>query len=121
MDLSISGHHHPGCEDKSDGGILFVNAPGLCEAPFPYLVVTIDGEEINTCRHELAMPAELQLVDNHVHTQLAYCAEDVTIERCIQLAGDFGLNDRTERCAATRQTARVNTVVSWLARNGVIG
>ena len=85
MGLSISGHHHPGCEDKSDGGILFVNAPGLCEAPFPYLVVTIDGEEINTCRHELAMPAELQLVDNHVHTQLAYCAEDVTIERCIQL------------------------------------
>lgn len=91
VNLSISGHHHPGAGNASAGGIMFVNAPGLCEAPFPFLEITIHGGEINTCRHELAMPADLHLVDRHAHTPLAYCSENLTMESSIQLAQDFGL------------------------------
>ena len=89
--LSISGHHHDGAEDVNDGDITFVNAPGLCEAPFAFTVITIDRGQIRTQRHELAMLEHLHLVDNHVHTQMAYCSENMTVEAAIGLAADFGL------------------------------
>ena len=89
--LSVSGHHHHGAEDTAENGVTFVNAPGLCEAPFPFLEITVDGEQVETRRHELVMPGELQLVDNHLHTELAYCSQDMTVEKAIALARDFGL------------------------------
>ncbi len=89
--LSISGHHHEGAEDISDGAVTFVNAPGLCEAPFLFTVITIDGEHVSTERHALAMPEHLRLVDKHLHTQMAYCSENMDVERSIGLAGDLGL------------------------------
>ena len=89
--LSIGGHYHKGAPLLRTEHSTFVNAPALCEAPFPFLVVTLDGEKITVERHQLAMPEELYLVDNHIHTQLAYCAEDVTVERAVVLAQDFGL------------------------------
>lgn len=89
--LSISGHYHAGAPVVHTEYSTFINAPALCEAPFHFLIVTLDGEQITAERHQLAMPADLRLVDNHVHTQLAYCAENVTVERAIALARDFGL------------------------------
>ncbi len=89
--LSVSGHYHKGAPMLQTEHGAFITAPALCEAPFSFLVVTLDGEHITTERHMLAMPTGLQLVDNHVHTQLAYCAENVTVERVIGLARDFGL------------------------------
>jgi len=93
--LSISGHHHSGAENTQDGDVLFINAPGLCEAPFPFLEVTIDGGEIRTQRHELAMPKNLKLHDNHLHTQMAYCNDNMMITKAIDLAHDFGLDGLT--------------------------
>ncbi|MDT8390721.1 MAG: metallophosphoesterase [Lentisphaeria bacterium] len=89
--LSISGHHHHGAETVTDGPVSFVTAPGLCEAPFPFMTITLNGNHVETQRHELAMSPELNLVDNHLHTQLAYCAENMTVERTIALARDFGI------------------------------
>jgi histidinol phosphatase-like PHP family hydrolase/calcineurin-like phosphoesterase family protein len=89
--LSISGHHHSGAENTQDGDVLFVNAPGLCEAPFPFLEVTIEDGKIHTQRHELVMPKNLKLHDNHLHTQMAYCSENMTIPKAIEFARDFGL------------------------------
>ena len=89
--LSISGHYHQGTPVIQTEHSTFINAPALCEAPFHFLVVTLDGEQVTAERHQLAMPTDLRLVDNHVHTQLAYCAENVTVERAIALAHDFGL------------------------------
>ena len=89
--LSISGHHHSGAENTQDGDVLFVNAPGLCEAPFPFLEVTIDDGEIRTQRHELTMPKNLKLHDSHLHTQMAYCSENMLVPKAIDLAHDFGL------------------------------
>ena len=89
--LSVSGHHHHGAEDTREDGVTFVNAPGLCEAPFPFLEITIENGRIETRRHELVMPRELQLVDNHLHTELAYCSDNMTVTSAIALAQDFGL------------------------------
>ena len=89
--LSISGHHHLGAENTQDGDVVFVNAPGLCEAPFPFLEITIDGGRISTRQHELAMPETLKLHDHHLHTQMAYCSENMMIPKAIDLAHDFGL------------------------------
>jgi len=54
--LSLSGHYHRGAEDTRDGNITFVNAPGLCEAPFPFIVVRINEGQMQSQRHELVMP-----------------------------------------------------------------
>jgi len=88
---SVSGHHHPGAEDYEEGGVTFVTAPGLCEAPFFVLEITLDGDRVETRRHALAMPESLGLIDNHLHTQLAYCSENMDVEKTIALAREFGL------------------------------
>jgi histidinol phosphatase-like PHP family hydrolase/predicted phosphodiesterase len=88
---SISGHHHAGAAPVRNATTTFVNAPGLCESPFPYLLVTLDGDVVRVERNHLAMPASLGLVDTHVHTQLAYCSDNMDVEAAIGLARDFGL------------------------------
>ena len=89
--LSVSGHHHLGSEDTGEGSITFVNAPALCEAPFAFLVATVDGDSVRTQRHQLSLPENSRLVDSHLHTQLAYCNGNMTVETAIDLARDFGL------------------------------
>ncbi len=89
--LSISGHYHAGTPVVRDKNSTFVNAPTLCEAPFRFLTVTLDQDQIAVQHHQLAMPKSLGLIDNHIHTQLAYCGENVTVERVLALAQDFGL------------------------------
>ncbi len=89
--LSISGHHHAGAMPVRNATTTFVNAPGLCESPFPFLVITLDGDRVYVERQELAMPAHLELRDTHVHTQLAYCSDNMDVETAIALAKDFGL------------------------------
>ena len=89
--LSISGHHHAGAPNVEAGEVTFINAPGVCEAPFPFLEVTLDGDTIRTQQHQLAMPEVLRLHDTHVHTQLAYCSENMEVGKVINLAQVFGL------------------------------
>jgi len=90
--LSVSGHHHRGVEDIRDDKILFVNAPAFCEAPFAYMMIELDSQgRIETQRRSLSMPRMLQLVDTHMHTQMAYCSDDMDVATTIRLARDFGL------------------------------
>jgi len=90
--LSVSGHHHRGVEDLREGNILFVNAPALCEAPFYYTMIELDAQgHAETRRAGLAMPRQLRLVDTHMHTQMAYCSENMDVATMITLAKDFGL------------------------------
>ena len=90
--LSVSGHHHRGVEDIREDNLLFVNAPGLCEAPFYYMTIELDAQgKAASRRHSLAMPKRLQLVDTHMHTQMAYCSENMDVEKMVGLASDFGL------------------------------
>lgn len=91
ISAAISGHYHTGFGPLRHGAIDLVAAPALCEAPFPYLILEIDAQGVRLERQTLAMPAELGLVDTHVHTHLAYCQENMEIGLAQALARDFGL------------------------------
>lgn len=89
--LAVSGHFHPGMDLIRSEGMGFVAAPALCESPFAFLEIAIEGENIEVLRHELRMPAHLELVDPHIHTQFAYCGENMEVKKAMSLAEDFGL------------------------------
>jgi len=91
IQLAISGHYHPGADLIRHGAGSFVIAPALCEPPFAFLEVDLSGERISVRRHELRVPPEHRLIDCHVHTPFAYCAEDIGLARAVSLAEDFGL------------------------------
>lgn len=93
--LSISGHHHPGAADTQSGNVTFIHAPGLCQAPFPFLEITLDGDTIQTQEHQLALPKALKLCDEHMHTKMAYCNENMEVVQAISLAHEFGLDGVT--------------------------
>ena len=89
--LALSGHYHAGMDLLRCGPLCFAAAPALCEAPFPYLLLTLDGATVQAERQALAMPADLGLTDIHLHTHLAYCNENMDIGLGLRLAQDFGL------------------------------
>ncbi|MCM8777943.1 MAG: metallophosphoesterase, partial [Candidatus Omnitrophica bacterium] len=80
--LSLSAHYHPGQELICKDGVYYLTVPALCEAPFGYLLIEIEGKNIKVKREYLKNP--LPLCDNHCHTQFAYCAEDITIEKILE-------------------------------------
>ena len=89
--LAISGHIHRGMDLVKSGNAAFVAAPSICESPFGFLEIILDGEEVKVIKHWLKMPEELELVDTHIHTQFAYCGENVEIKKIIPLANILGL------------------------------
>ncbi len=89
--LSVSGHYHAGQPLTYVGGVGYVTCPALCEAPFRFLRLTLRGREFSVEEVSLAMDSRLGLVDSHVHSQYAYCADDITAEGAIGRARDFGL------------------------------
>jgi len=97
IELALSAHYHAGIDPiRTDDGLCFAAAPALCRSPFEMLVVELDpsrpaGEFIRIERHALAMDPRLGLTDRHVHTQLAYCAENMDARLNLELARDFGL------------------------------
>jgi histidinol phosphatase-like PHP family hydrolase/predicted phosphodiesterase len=91
--LSISGHYHNGVELINAQGTNFVTAPALCEKPFSYMIIDAEDEKISAAADCFQMPPALGLVDHHVHTQLAYCSENMDVVSVMNLYGDFGLRD----------------------------
>ncbi len=89
--LSLSGHYHEGDDLVSRGAGPVVIAPSLCEPPFAFLEIDINGESVRTRRHELALPSELNLFDSHIHSQFAYCGENMDMRLSSILARELGL------------------------------
>jgi histidinol phosphatase-like PHP family hydrolase/predicted phosphodiesterase len=89
--LAIGGHYHPGEPLIRHESGAFVVAPALCESPFAFLEITLDGDDISVVRHELRMPPELGLIDCHTHSHLAYCQENMELAKSLELAEAFGL------------------------------
>ena len=44
--LSLSGHYHRGIPMLDDGGVRHLCVPALCEAPFSYVRLSVDGLDI---------------------------------------------------------------------------
>lgn len=89
--LSISGHYHEGFDLVRRNGVGFITATAFCEEPFGFMVIETDGSEIDVTRHQLQIPEHLCLIDSHVHTPLAYCNENMDIEKSVVLGEALGL------------------------------
>ena len=89
--LSVSGHYHAGIEPIRTDTAAFVGAPALCETPFAFLEIEVEGERVAVKRHVLRMDPNLALVDTHTHTPFAYCSSNMDLQRSVSLARLFGL------------------------------
>jgi histidinol phosphatase-like PHP family hydrolase len=88
---ALAGHWHDGMDPLENELPAFAAGPTLCRPPFQFMTIEFDGERFTAARHCLQMPPELRLVDRHVHSQFAYCAQDVEIVRALELGREFGL------------------------------
>lgn len=93
--LAISGHYHEGLGLINDQGVNFLAAPALCQPPFSFIEIDLVDDKIAVTRHDLRLPEKLNLWDMHVHTQFAYCSENMDVVKSMGLAKDFGLASLT--------------------------
>jgi histidinol phosphatase-like PHP family hydrolase len=84
--LALSGHSHGGVDLRHLDGLATMVVPALCEAPFQFALLTIDGDRITAELLQHQLPADLGLRDYHSHTQFAYCSEDVTMPLSAEFA-----------------------------------
>ncbi len=88
--LSLSGHYHAGQPPHTRDGTDYLTAPALCESPFRFLHVHLEGREVRTTEHALriAVPG---LTDVHCHTEFAYCGTTVSAAHAIAISTALGL------------------------------
>jgi histidinol phosphatase-like PHP family hydrolase/calcineurin-like phosphoesterase family protein len=90
--LSISGHFHYGLDPLEWHGINFITGKAICETPLPYAIVELEDDgKMKFTEEFLSMPTELNLTDSHIHTHLAYCNENMDIQKTTDLIKLFGL------------------------------
>jgi histidinol phosphatase-like PHP family hydrolase/calcineurin-like phosphoesterase family protein len=111
--LSVSGHAHWGIPTIENNGVSYLTCPCLCEEPFKYTLITFRGKEYEVKECSL-LQKKLNLSDFHIHTNYAYCAEDVEPKENIKRAKEFGL----QRIAFTEHAAQlyVSGKDYWAAR-----
>ncbi len=118
--LSLSGHYHPGQRLTYKDGVGYFTVPALCESPFQYAVIEVRGEKISAAEYALKNP--VQLSDNHCHSQFAYCAEDVTIEKVLERASILGMGYVcfTEHADQLYLTREEYSSIKFLKDSGII-
>ena len=90
--LSLSGHYHAGLQPLVERNTTYVVCPALCEYPYRYVRLTLEGTRIVALRQiPLALPEFSELVDAHIHTEFAYCATDIAISKTLVRADAFKL------------------------------
>lgn len=90
VSLSISGPAHRGTTPIVKDNVVYLNCVALCEEPFKYTIITLQRKEYEIKEQSLVLN-EFGLSDLHVHTNYAYCSENVEPEANIQRAKQFGL------------------------------
>ncbi|MEI8243015.1 MAG: metallophosphoesterase [bacterium] len=88
--LSLSGHFHAGQAAHAVDGVTYVTAPALCEAPFRFLRVRLQGRHAQVEEHALRLDVP-GVSDNHCHTELAYCSTTATMADGIRLSRALGV------------------------------
>ena len=88
----ISGHYHAGYQLLDQADYISVATPSLCDAPFRFHEIDIseNGKTILQ-EHQLALPVE-KLVDYHIHSNFAYCNENMDFEKASKLGEFFNLD-----------------------------
>jgi histidinol phosphatase-like PHP family hydrolase len=90
--LSLSGHYHAGQPLHTSGGVSFITCPALCQRPFSYQRLKLNGPEISSLRTvNLASSPMTSLFDAHQHTEFAYCADDTSAEAILEINAAFGM------------------------------
>lgn len=73
---------------------LLGDLPAMSAPEFPFVTVELNGGRLeNRTVHSLAVPSEWRnrLTDYHVHTNLAYCSENMTIPSALRIAKMAGV------------------------------
>lgn len=91
IDVAVGGHYHAGTEPVRTPTSTYLTVKALCEAPFSFTVITLNDGDVEVVPYALQMPPELGLVDYHSHTQLAYCQENMRMEKSLEIGKAFGL------------------------------
>lgn len=77
---------------NQDGAVQQVCVPALSEEPFCFLEIDIDAEngDISSRLHQFRLPDGYG--DYHLHTGMAYCQQNLTIERMLDCIETFNLS-----------------------------
>ena len=128
--LSLSGHYHAGQPPARIGGLTCYTAPALCESPFRFSFIRLEGRQVEV--EELALKLEVpDLADAHCHSQYAYCATTVNAELDIALSRALGLGrlcltehtfqlyfDKEEAWSFRWQSEEAMVRDAWASRRG---
>ena len=93
--LSLSGHYHPGQTVCKDRGVRYYIAPSLSKSPFRYAVVEMSDGDVEVHERALRLPEYPPLFDVHVHTEYAYCGEDISARAAVRRAEVMSLKGIT--------------------------
>ncbi len=90
--VMIAGHYHAGFAPLPWGGGWTMAVPAISVPPFRFWEVEIaDRRPPRVTEHVLRLPANLPLAESHVHTEFAYCAEDISMEAAIEVCAFIGI------------------------------
>lgn len=90
--LSLAGHRHSGFELTDAKGVKYITSPALCEFPFTYHIIEVsDSGCVKSTKETLGWDRPEKLHDMHIHTQLAYCNENMMPEKAIRFGRALGL------------------------------
>ncbi len=87
---ALSGHYHAGQGPIVRDGVTYCTVPALCEAPFAFMHVRIEGREVRMQGHALRLDGEA-VTDVHCHTEYAYCGTSVAAARCLAVSEALGV------------------------------
>ncbi|MDD4621631.1 MAG: metallophosphoesterase [Kiritimatiellae bacterium] len=89
--LSLSGHYHKGQKPRTHEGVLYHSVPALCEAPFRFSLIRLEGANIEV--EDLNLITQLpNIIDVHSHSEFAYCGTTVDAASCIALSQALGVS-----------------------------
>ena len=90
VSLALSGHYHTGTAIRLHDTTRYHTVPALCEAPFRFSVIRIEGDRIEIDEQSLALPSGA-LMDSHCHTEHAFCGTTVDTAPVIATAKAMGI------------------------------
>lgn len=89
--LSLSGHFHKGQKARAHDGVLYHTVSALCEQPFRFSLIHLNGSRVEIEEISLAMQVP-NIVDVHCHTEHAYCGTTVDTAACVALSQALGVS-----------------------------